>query len=305
MDKGKFKKEKSYFSIMFVPHSLGKVKALRFSSLYAKIAAITVLILTTFICAGILIADTIKENQALKSSISQLCIINAEQKNLLNSKAAEINTLKVRETEFNDKIKDFMDKYREITENYISERSDRAGNRDERSFSNDITELKVILSTLNKISTSEDSALLNLSETENKLKDYLDSIPTLWPTVGKLSDKYGYRRDPFTHRNTLHEGLDISSPRGSAIKAAGSGKVVFSGKKSGYGYAVIIDHGHGIKTLYAHTSKLLVKEGQSVSKGDIIAKVGSSGRSTGPHLHFEVQIGSTPVDPLKYLDSKS
>jgi len=96
--------------------------------------------------------------------------------------------------------------------------------------------------------------------------------------------------------------LDIAASSGTDIKAAADGKVIFSGQKSGYGNVVILEHDHQIKTVYAHASKLLVKEGQQVKKGEAIAKVGSTGRSTGPHLHFEVLISGTPVDPLNFLE---
>jgi methyl-accepting chemotaxis protein len=102
----------------------------------------------------------------------------------------------------------------------------------------------------------------------------------------------------------LHEGIDVAASSGDDIRASASGKVTFAGVYNGYGRTVIIDHGNGISTLYGHSSKLLVKEGQTVSKGELIAKVGSSGRSTGPHLHFEIRINGEPVDPLNYLDKK-
>ncbi len=108
----------------------------------------------------------------------------------------------------------------------------------------------------------------------------------------------------FTRRKTFHDGLDIACPYGEDIKAAANGKVTFADRKSGYGRTVMIDHGHGLTTVYGHASKLLVKAGQTVKKGDVIAKVGSSGRSTGPHLHFEIRLYGSPVDPLKYLDEK-
>ena len=110
-------------------------------------------------------------------------------------------------------------------------------------------------------------------------------------------------RDPFTRRKTFHEGIDISADKGTSIKASASGKVILAKRYGGYGLAVIIDHGRGLSTLYGHSSKLLVKEGQTVKKGDIIAKVGSTGRSTGPHLHFEVLLYNTPVDPKLILIS--
>lgn len=138
-------------------------------------------------------------------------------------------------------------------------------------------------------------------DAEQKLKSLLSDIPTIWPSTGRISAGFGNRSDPFTGREAFHEGLDIAAAYGSSIKAAAAGKVVTAGVISGYGNAVILSHGNGLNTLYGHASKLLVKVGQSVKKGQVIAKVGSTGRSTGPHLHFEVLVNNSPVDPMKYL----
>ncbi|PAB58492.1 peptidoglycan DD-metalloendopeptidase family protein [Anaeromicrobium sediminis] len=115
------------------------------------------------------------------------------------------------------------------------------------------------------------------------------------PTRGRLSSKFGWRW------GRRHTGIDIAAPYGTPVIAADGGKVTFSGWKSGYGYLVIIDHGSNTVTYYAHNSKLLVKKGQKVFKGQKIALVGSTGRSTGPHVHFEVRKNKVPVNPLKYV----
>jgi murein DD-endopeptidase MepM/ murein hydrolase activator NlpD len=102
-------------------------------------------------------------------------------------------------------------------------------------------------------------------------------------------------------KNKFHSGLDIAVPSGTQVKAADGGKVLISGWNGGYGYYIAIDHGNGISTAYAHNSRLLVKEGDVVYQGQVIAGSGSTGLSTGPHLHFEVRINGAPVDPVKYL----
>lgn len=99
----------------------------------------------------------------------------------------------------------------------------------------------------------------------------------------------------------MHNGLDMHGNAGDPIRAAADGKVIFAGVKGGYGNAVMIDHGGGMVTLYAHQSKLLVKEGERVKAGDVIGLIGSTGLSTGPHLHFEVRLNGSPVDAAKYL----
>jgi len=116
-----------------------------------------------------------------------------------------------------------------------------------------------------------------------------------WPMKGRISSRFGMRW------GRMHYGLDIAAPTGTAVRAAAEGRVTFSGRRGGYGYLVIIDHGKGIETRYAHNSKLLVKAGDRVERGQIIARSGNTGNSTGPHLHFEIRYRSKAVDPLKYL----
>jgi murein DD-endopeptidase MepM/ murein hydrolase activator NlpD len=116
-----------------------------------------------------------------------------------------------------------------------------------------------------------------------------------WPVSGPVTSPYGPRW------GTYHRGIDIGVGMGTPIAAAGSGTVFFSGEMSGYGNVVLIDHGNGMVTLYAHQSQLIATTGQYVSRGTTIGLVGSTGHSTGPHLHFEVRVGGNAVDPMGYL----
>ena len=119
------------------------------------------------------------------------------------------------------------------------------------------------------------------------------------PVFGSISSPYGWRADPFTGERDFHHGIDVSSHTGSEVYAAGAGQVIFSGWKKGYGKVVEVEHQDGLSTLYAHNSKNLVKEGERVAKYQIIAMVGSSGKSTGPHLHYEVRRNGEPINPIK------
>jgi len=121
------------------------------------------------------------------------------------------------------------------------------------------------------------------------------------PVEGQISSLYGDRKDPFTGKNRRHNGLDIAAPAGTSVSAAAAGTVSYSGWKPGYGNIVIIEHGNGYETRYAHNSDTLVRKGETVTAGQSIATVGSTGRSTGPHLHFEVRKDNSPVDPRGYL----
>lgn len=135
-----------------------------------------------------------------------------------------------------------------------------------------------------------------------KYVNYLSHVPTIWPAEGKLSAKFGWRRDPFMPgRWEYHKGIDIANKTGTPIYAVADGIVTYAGWEYGYGRTIVIDHGNNIKTVYAHLYKFKVKVGDKVKKGQVIALMGNSGRSTGPHLHFEIRINNIPVNPLKYL----
>ncbi len=131
----------------------------------------------------------------------------------------------------------------------------------------------------------------------------LDSIPQVAPAhVEMVSSSYGYRRDPFTGAGAMHNGLDFRGPHGAPIYAAAKGTITFAGRKSGYGKTIEISHGNGMMTRYAHMSRYAGTLGQEVGAGDVIGAIGSTGRSTGPHLHFEVRINDRPVNPRPFLE---
>jgi hypothetical protein len=128
------------------------------------------------------------------------------------------------------------------------------------------------------------------------------SLPSAWPARGWITSIFGSKRG-WGRVSRFHEGIDIAGPRGTPIMAPGDGVVTFTGYKGGYGKTVIVDHGYGISTLYGHCSILYVDEGQRVKRGGLIAAIGNTGRSTGPHLHYEVRVDGVPVDPMLYLAS--
>ncbi len=129
----------------------------------------------------------------------------------------------------------------------------------------------------------------------------LQSTPILMPTNGWITSYFGPRINPYTGRLKMHEGIDVGAPHGASIYAPADGMVVFSGIKPGFGKHVQIDHGYGIETLYAHSERLHIKTGQRVTRGTLLANVGSTGHSTGPHLHYEVRINGVPVDPFYFI----
>lgn len=162
----------------------------------------------------------------------------------------------------------------------------------------DEAELKKQLDQFEKEAKDLEQVLLKL-QSEG---DYIGGIMN-WPVTGhtRISSPYGNRIHPILKTKRFHSGIDIPAPTGTNIVAAASGRVAFAGTQGGYGRTIILDHGGGIMTLYAHNSQLVVNEGDQVTQGSVIAKAGSTGMSTGPHLHFEVRENGKYVDPMPWL----
>lgn len=146
--------------------------------------------------------------------------------------------------------------------------------------------------------------LTSLSEVQGTVEDRIAEAahyPDAWPVLGRITSRFGERHSPFDWGLEFHEGVDIAAPYGTPIHAAAAGVVVEAGWVAGFGRAVKIDHGNGLVTLYGHQSRVRVHVGQTVAKGQVIGYIGTSGLSTGPHLHFGVYRNGVPVDPLRYL----
>ena len=127
------------------------------------------------------------------------------------------------------------------------------------------------------------------------------AAPALWPVMGRVTSSFGERIDPFNGEGAFHTGVDISCDYGAPVIAPADAVVGYADFMNGYGRAIILEHGHGLSTLYGHLSSFAVVTGQEIHRGDIIGYIGDSGRSTGPHLHYEVRINNVPVNPYKYL----
>jgi len=147
-----------------------------------------------------------------------------------------------------------------------------------------------------------------MSQLETKMRAYESVLrergytPSVWPVVGKLESGFGGRRNPFSGSSyEFHSGQDIDAATGDPVVAGASGKVTFVGWQNGYGQLIVIDHGGGLTTRYGHLSHIDVSQGQWIERSQFIGRVGSTGRSTGPHLHYEIRINDEPVDPLQYL----
>lgn len=150
-------------------------------------------------------------------------------------------------------------------------------------------------------STLREQGVLKLQELLVERQSILNSIPSIKPARGWFTSRFGYRIDPFTGKPDMHYGLDIAAGPGTPVIAPGDGVVSYVGYESGYGKIVAIDHGYGVKTRFGHNSQIYVQLGQKVKQKDVISAVGSTGRSSGPHLHYEVRINDIAVDPINYI----
>jgi murein DD-endopeptidase MepM/ murein hydrolase activator NlpD len=149
--------------------------------------------------------------------------------------------------------------------------------------------------------TIREQGILELWEGLSERQSLLAATPSIKPVNGWFTSKFGYRISPFTNRPTMHNGLDIAAAPGSPIYATADGVVSFAGYDPGYGKLVSIDHGYGVVTRFGHTSQIYVEVGQKIKRRDLIAAVGNTGRSTGPHCHYEVRVNNVPVDPHNYV----
>jgi murein DD-endopeptidase MepM/ murein hydrolase activator NlpD len=154
---------------------------------------------------------------------------------------------------------------------------------------------------LGVVAESQEASLEDLVKGLESKRHRLASSPSIWPTKGWLTSRYGYRTSPFTGRQQFHAGLDIAGARGTDVVATARGKVVYSGKRGPLGNSLIIDHGYGVRTQYGHVDDVYVKRGETVERGEKIASLGNSGRSTGPHLHYVVEVNGKTRNPLDYI----
>lgn len=157
---------------------------------------------------------------------------------------------------------------------------------------------------INKLQVEIELRRQSQEDVRNLLNDQVSlsrATPKGWPTKGWLTSYFGMRKSPFTGRRVMHEGLDIAANVGTPVIATADGIVARVGYSPSYGKEVVIDHGYGYRTIFGHSSKILVKPGQRVRRGDKVALVGNTGRSTGPHLHYELRMNGVPIDPRKTL----
>lgn len=213
----------------------------------------------------------------------------------------------------NDKLEVLVEKTEVLAQTYMLSANiqlqDRSGSRDEleplMDSSDEIDDMIMNVAEIaDWLKTEEGSADTDrIFEIEEQLTAFLEDVPRIWPVEkSRISSEFGTRKHPILNGRSNHTGVDIPGNYGASIVATAEGVVSYAGYRYGYGYMVKIDHANGLQTVYAHASKLLVKKGDEVIQGQKIAKVGSTGLSTGPHIHYEIKINGAYIDPELFLE---
>jgi murein DD-endopeptidase MepM/ murein hydrolase activator NlpD len=288
----------------------------QFSSSKVALAAGALLSVVIMVGVGLLVQDYLNLKQAA-AQVSQLqAKVDARDAEIVHQKrqiecfANEINQLKVNLValdSFEKKIRVIANLEKSDGEENLfgvggaapEDLDTRASLR--RDQSGLIRSMHDQVEQLERASYSQEADFTSLMDQLNAKKNLLACTPSIRPAKGWISSHFGYRISPFTGRRELHAAYDIANREGTQIISPANGVVTFVGKKGPYGNLLIIDHGYGLVTRYGHLKSIDVKKGAKVSRGDIVAKMGNTGRSTGPHVHYEVRLNGVPVNPEKYI----
>lgn len=304
-------REAQFFTLLLIPNSRGKVRKIVIPKILILVAIIG------FIIGAFALFYFVNEYKIMRERVVYL--ENLEK--LTRMQQQRIISLAEKVQEFNEtigKLEEMEERLRTLAgmggnEKSTDESLGEGGPERYIPFGDSLLETKRVnsLSIIDKIENNvnflkikalrQQKAFNKVEQIIEEKKELFACTPNIFPVQGWISAGYGKRINPFTHKKETHEAIDIVAPWGTAVKAACRGKVTFAGWKNFYGLAIEIKNEYGYSTVYGHLSRILVKEGQQVEKGEIIGRVGSSGRSTGPHLHFEVWQGEKTLDPLKLM----
>jgi murein DD-endopeptidase MepM/ murein hydrolase activator NlpD len=265
------------------------------------------------VCAALFVAWVVKDYHSVKTDIPRLAFLqkeNSKHQEQIASLTEKIVIIQKKLTELNDfdrKLRTMVNlEPTRVSPHFVGMGGSDPAGSSSRAAAEKLNQ-KMVRSMHKSLDEIESEISVQLIErTEllsylNKQKLLLASTPSVWPTKGWISSEFGYRLSPFTDEREFHKGIDICNKRGSTIIAPANGVVSSIETDAGYGKMLIINHSYGLVTRYAHLDKVLVKRGQAVERGQEIALVGNTGRTTGPHLHYEVHLNGVPVNPLRYI----
>ena len=297
---------KTYYSVLVVPDRSSK--SMRFRVAQGMVTRFAVALAILFV-AGVAalfhyahVVSQIADDRAIKEENSQL----RSELLQIQQKVVSINKTLDRVEQLDQKLRQISmlsDPDRNLAIGPVGTK-DGEGELDGKQLVLDPEDGPTVESKLDSLSAEaakQEQSLQELQEYFEDQKSLLASAPSVWPARGFVTSDFGHRLDPYTAERTMHKGLDIGVPFGTPVQAPADGTVVFASTEGGYGNVLVLDHGYGIKTRYGHLSQILVKAGQKVHRGDKIALSGNTGRSTGPHVHYEVRVNGIPQNPRKFI----
>ena len=299
-------KGREKLTVMLIPHSEKKIFNFQIS--------IFTIAFIIFLMAGVILTFFI--------STSRYTLTKKEMEDLKSSQEGNLTALNMFQTEItslNDEVLEYKNNIKDIIqllgasqsenifglggpETEIKNLSEIVGMKGEGDYESELQTIKRI----NADIAASKRVLMNFKKFLEAREEIIQKIPNNWPIIGGgfITSPFGMRRSPFTGKWAMHQGVDVSWWPGAPIRATADGMVVFSGMKGGYGRTVQIQHEYGFQTLYGHLSRIVAYEGKRVQKGEIIGFLGRTGRATGFHLHYEVRIGTTAVDPVIFMTTE-
>jgi hypothetical protein len=298
------KKNKRLFTIMVIPHTEESIISIRIPLYLLQILSVILLI-------GLMLSFVwIKSYRVLKGDVEEIFHLREENRALIG----QLDVLAQETEDLRKKVEQIDNLSREICtliELPPPEEKNEppillAFHENVRALpsrgNNQVFDKAVLnVSHLREVIPEKNQELLQLKESIEEYRKQMAATPSIWPAGGKVTSEFGPRRSPLSRRKEFHFGIDIAGPRGTPILATAEGEVVFASYRIGFGNTIIIDHGYGITTVYAHLKNFNVHLGSSVQKGQVIGYMGSTGYSTGVHLHYEVHRKGVAVNPRAYL----
>lgn len=292
-----------YYTLMIVPERSSDVRRVRVPAwllrLGSAIGALLILLLLVLSFDYWYVMGEIGENRSLRAE-------NRKFKNQIEMYQSRLSSIE----KTLDRVKTFSSRLKVITniddrsglvESLMKQLPDANTNLGEATAAAPSSDFSTRVAQINHESLGLELQLQDLYELLFDKKEFLAALPTRKPVAGYFTSGFGVRKSPIGGAVKMHEGLDIANAVGSTVQAPADGVVSWADPKPGYGTTLVIDHGYGLETWYGHLRKALVRRGAKVKRGEPVAQLGTSGRSTGPHVHYEVRVNGIPVDPLSYI----
>lgn len=307
MNEKKSLPDRREYTLMLVPHNGQAVRSIKIPIKALKIAAAIVSVFFMTIAGfGIKYSVALNNAAAEKAELESLRAVSGDQYKQIEQLTQATNALQ----QDMDRLNSLDAEIRRMVNADEQPATSRSGvvrpsaghtGQGGPNIKPTVSELSAVVAQLQNQAKDREVSLTELRQTLEARNAKLEATPSLWPANGDVTSRFGWRSSPWGGGGDWHPGIDIANDAGTPIVATATGQVVYSGWYTGYGNMIQIDHGNGIVTIYGHNSRNLVREGQYVKKGELIAYMGSTGWSTGSHVHYEIRVNGTVVNPAKFL----